>query len=234
MNIGIIFAGGRGSRMGKTDKPKQFLEIYDKPIIIHTIEKFENNASIDAIIVSTLEEWIDYLYDLIEKYKIKKVVKIVSGGETGQMSIFNALDYAYNNFPKDSIVLIHDGVRPFIDDKLINENILCVKKYGTAISSVYSTETIVELTEDNVIKNIPNRSNCIVAKAPQSFYLEEIYNVHLLAQKDKYINSVDSCSLMYKYKNLCHIVFTTYDNIKITTYKDIELAKEIYNKIKNY
>ena len=140
MNIAIIFAGGTGQRMG-TEIPKQFLKIDRKPIIIHTIEKFEKNENIDAIIISCLETWIPKLEKLVKQYNIKKVKSIIPGGETGQLSIFNGINTAYKMFPKESIVLIHDGVRPFIDNNLINENIKTTKEKGSAISCVKSTET---------------------------------------------------------------------------------------------
>ncbi len=228
MNIAIIFAGGVGKRMGQTDKPKQFIEISNKPIIIHTLEVFEKNENIDAIIIASKVEWIDYLKDLLKVYNIRKVSKIVPGGETGQMSIFNGLKCAKKMYDENSIVLIHDGVRPFINSELIDINIENVKKKGSAISSVYSTETEVLVDENNNIKYVIPRNESLIAKAPQSFYLKDIYNVHIKAQQDGITNSIDSCTLMNKYNKPLSVVLTDYDNIKITTIKDIALAESIY------
>ena len=228
MNIAIIFAGGVGKRMGQTDKPKQFIEISNKPIIIHTLEVFEKNENIDAIIIASKVEWIDYLKDLLKVYNIKKVSKIVPGGETGQMSIFNGLECAKEMYDENSIVLIHDGVRPFINSELIDLNIENVKKKGSAISSVYSTETEVLVDENNNIKYVIPRNESLIAKAPQSFYLKDIYDVHIMAQEDGITNSIDSCTLMNKYNKSLSVVLTDYDNIKITTIKDIALAESIY------
>ena len=194
MNIAIIFAGGVGKRMGQTDKPKQFIEISGKPIIIHTLEVFEKNENIDKIIIASVKEWITYLEGLLKQYDIKKVDKIVPGGETGQMSIFNGLQAAKELYPEDSIVLIHDGVRPFIDDELINKNIKNVKDKRSAISSVMSTETFVLVDQERNIEHIPERCNSLVAKAPQSFFLKDIFEVHLQAQRDNIHNSIDSCT----------------------------------------
>ena len=130
----------------------------------------------------------------------------------------------------DSIVLIHDGVRPFIDDELINNNIKNVKEKGSAISSVMATETFVLVDEDKNIQNIPERNYSLVAKAPQSFYLKDIFEVHLQAQQDNIYNSIDSCTLMNYYHKKMSVVMTDYDNIKITTPKDIALAESIYNR----
>ena len=230
MNIAVIFAGGVGKRMGNTDKPKQFIEICGKPIIIHTLEVFEKNDNIDAIIVASKFEWIEYLKDLLKQYNIKKVVKVVPGGETGQMSIFNGIKCAKEMYDDNSIVLIHDGVRPFIDDELINANIKNVKEKGSAISSVYSTETAVLINENNDTKSVINREESLIAKAPQSFYLKDIYDVHIKAQKDGITNSIDSCTLMNQYNKHLSTVLTDYDNIKITTIKDIVLAQSIYER----
>jgi len=230
MNIAVIFAGGVGKRMGNTELPKQFMMIANKPIIIHTLEIFDNNEQIDGIVISCVEEWTDYLKDLLNKYEVKKVKEVVNGGETGQISIFNGIKKAYELFPSDSIVLIHDGVRPFITDELINLNINNAKEKGSSISSVLATETFVLVDENNDILNIPERKNSLIAKAPQTFILKEIYNVHLQAQKDGIINSIDSCTLMNYYNKKLSVVMTDYDNIKITTPKDIALAESIYNR----
>jgi len=230
MNIAVIFAGGVGKRMGQTDKPKQFIEIEGKPIIIHTLEIFERNKNIDKIVISSLKEWIVYLQDLIEKYNITKVDKIVPGGETGQMSIFAGVRAAKELYPEDSIVLLNDGVRPFIDDDLINRNIENVKMNGSAISCVSSTETFLIVDKEKNVKQIPERPNSLIAKAPQSFYLKDIYEVHIKAQKDNIYDSIDSCTLMGYYKRPLSVVMTDYDNIKITTPKDISLAASIYKR----
>lgn len=129
MNIAVIFAGGVGSRMHSKEKPKQFLEMYNKPIIVHTLEYFQKNQMIDAISVVCVENWIPYLQELVYKFRIEKVKKIVCGGKTGQLSIYNGLKAAKEIAGNEkAIVLIHDGVRPLINDKLITDNILAVKK----------------------------------------------------------------------------------------------------------
>ena len=171
INIAVIFAGGVGSRMHSKDLPKQFLKVHGKPIIIHTLEHFEKNSEIDAIAISCVEEWIPYLQELIYKYRIDKVKKIVRGGETGQMSIYNGLLAAQEiSQRKNAIVLIHDGVRPLINTELLTANINSVKKYGSAITSGTVKETIVVVDESGLIEQVPSRQKSRVAKAPQSFW----------------------------------------------------------------
>lgn len=230
MNIAVIFAGGVGKRMGNTEKPKQFMEISNKPIIIHTLEVFDKNEQIDGIIVVCVKDWIEYLKELLDKFNIRKVKGITEGGSSGQMSIFNGIKMAYESFPEDTIVLIHDGVRPFIDNELINKNIQNAKERGSAISSVYSTETFMIVDENKSIINIPDRSKSLIAKAPQTFILKDIYNIHRKAQKDGIFEAIDSATLMNYYDMPLSVVMTDYDNIKITTPKDIFLAESIYER----
>lgn len=230
MNIAVIFAGGIGSRMENTELPKQFIEIDDVPILIHTLRNFQNNDNIDAIVLVMLESWIETTQEMVSKYKISKVEHIVPGGESGQMSIFNGLKKAYEEYDNESIVLIHDGVRPFINSSLINENINSVREFGSAVSSVGSIETFLVTNSEGTVLEIPDRSNSMIAKAPQSFVLRDIYNVHLQAQKDGVFSSIDSCTLMFQYGKPVNIVMTDQSNIKITTPKDIEIARSIYER----
>ena len=173
--IALIFAGGTGTRMRK-QVPKQFLEIGKKAIIVRTIEVFEKCDDIDEIYVSCIEDWIDYLKELLEKANIKKVVRIVPGGKTGQLSIFNGLKAAYekNKNEDDTIVVIHDGVRPFIDEDLIKRNINCVIENGCAISCAPAIETILLTDKKGKVNAITDRNYSKLARAPQSFYLNNI------------------------------------------------------------
>lgn len=221
MNIGLIFAGGVGTRMNSKDKPKQFLEIYGKPIIIYTIEHFEENKEIDAIVVVCVEDWIDYLYNLIAKYKLDKVKMIVPGGKTGQISIYKGLLVAKQlSKTDDDVVLIHDGVRPLISSELISQNILDVKKYGTSITSSIVKETIVEIDDENNISNVQNRKYSRIAKAPQCFKLNDILSAHERALNDGIENFIDSCTMMNHYGFHLHMTVGPYDNLKITTPDD--------------
>ena len=128
MNIAVIFAGGSGKRMHSKDRPKQFLMIHGKPIIVHTIERFQYHEEIDAVIVACLKEWIPYMEEMRYRYRLDKISKIVPGGDTGQLSIYNGVKAAAELYGTDgNIALIHDGVRPLINDQIISENIAAVK-----------------------------------------------------------------------------------------------------------
>ncbi|SDB46870.1 2-C-methyl-D-erythritol 4-phosphate cytidylyltransferase [Pseudobutyrivibrio sp. YE44] len=228
MNIGLIFAGGVGSRMHSKERPKQFLDIYNKPIIVHTIEFFENNDDIDAVVVVCVKEWIDFFNDLVYKYRLNKVVKVVPGGATGQLSIYNGLCAAEEvaNGEK-SVVLIHDGVRPLINSKLLSDNIEAVKKYGSSITSGIVKETIVEIDDEGKILLVPDRAHSRVAKAPQSFWLDEIIGSHRKALEEGIDSFIDSCTMMQHYGYDLHMIDGPYENIKITTPDDFYTMRAI-------
>ena len=231
-NNALIFAGGVGNRMNSVAKPKQFLQLYGKEIIIHTLENFQNNPLIDNIVVVCKDNWIDYLKKLLKKYDIDKVRWIVPGGETGQLSIYNGLCELDKTVETDSIVLVHDGVRPFVSDKLINDCIESVKQFGSAITVVPAIETIVTL-ESGEIKTITDRSKCYHAKAPQCFYLGELLVSHHKAMSEGITNMIDSASLMKYYGHSLHTVLGDYDNIKITTPTDYYTSRALYEVREN-
>lgn len=233
MNIAVIFAGGAGTRMNSKGKPKQFLEVNGKPIIIHTLEIFECHPEIDAIVVSCIPGWIEYLQNLMEKYRINKVKCIVGGGITGQESIYNGLRSAVKIADEKCIVLIHDGVRPLINEKVISDNIASVKVNGSAITSSVTKETIVVVDSNNEILNVPSRENSRIAKAPQSFYLQDILEVHEKALKDGITNSIDSCTLMNQYGKNLFMIDGPYENIKITTPDDFYTLRALLEAKEN-
>ena len=221
MNIGVIFAGGVGKRMNSRVKPKQFINVYGKPIIIHTLELFDNHEEIDAIAVACLEDWIPYLEELLEKFNIKKVKKIVPGGASGQESIYNGLKAAEEIAGGEkSIVLIHDGVRPLIHAKTISDNIASVQEHGSAITSVTVKETVLVVSKDNSIDSVPKREDTRLARAPQSFYLDEIIGAHRKAIAENKLDFIDSCSMMQYYGKKLDLIEGPQENIKITTPDD--------------
>ena len=223
MNIGVIFAGGCGTRMNTKSKPKQFLDLNGKPIIIYTIELFDNHPQIDGIVVVCIESWIPYLKKMIRKFEITKVVRIVPGGNSGQESIYNGLcaaeDFTKEKNEQNSIVLIHEGVRPLIKEETITANIAKVKECGSCITTVPAIETVIVDNHDGTL-NIPKRSDCLMARAPQSFYLKDILEAHRRSQAEGKTEFIDSCSLMSHYGYKLGLVQGPMENIKITTPTD--------------
>ena len=230
----LIFAGGTGKRMNTKTLPKQFLELHGKPIIIHTIEHFESHPEIMDIVVVCVDDWLDYCKDLLAKFNIKKVSQVVPGGETGQMSIFNGLEALREKYQgNDDYVLIHDGVRPLIDEEIISKNIESVKKYGTAITVKPVIETVVQVDEEDIINNVIERSTCQTAVAPQSFLLSEIYSLHMRAQAEKLFDMTDSATLARYFGLPLHTVMGGSENIKITTPSDFYIFRAIYEAREN-
>lgn len=234
MNIAIIFAGGTGQRMNTKTLPKQFLELHGKPVIIYTLEQFENHPEINQIILVCLASWIDYARKLLHKFQITKVVAIVPGGASGQESIFYGLDAAYqrSNDEKD-IVLIHDGVRPMIDQETITNCLVCVRKNGNAITTTPAIETIFVNGKNGQVGKIFNRSNCAMARAPQCFYLQDIYKAHLKAMSENRNDFIDSAMLMQNYGAKLYMVNGPVENIKITTPTDFYLFRALLDAKEN-
>ena len=234
MNIAILFAGGVGSRMNSKAKPKQFLEIHGKEIIIHTIELFEKHQEIDAIVISCVENGVSYLNELLKKYNIQKVKAVVVGGTTGQLSIYNGLKEAQKiaNGEK-SVVLIHDGVRPLINAKTISDNIECVIANDSSITCVKVKETVLVVSEDNSIEYVPSREDSRLARAPQSFWLDEILQVHNKAMGDGITDFIDCCTMMQFYKKKLYLIEGPQENIKITTPDDFYIMRAILEAREN-
>lgn len=225
MNFAVIFAGGTGRRMHTTSRPKQFLEYNGKPIIIYTLELFDNHPMIDGIVVACVGEWIPFLEKMLKKFEINKVKRIVPGGETGQESIYKGLvaSKEFSDGDKD-IVLIHDGVRPLITEKTITDNIETVREKGSCITCIPATETFIVTQEDGGLQ-IPSRADSLIARAPQSFFLNDILDAHERARIEGRNDFIDSCSMMHYYGHKLGRVIGPMENIKITTPTDYFVFK---------
>lgn len=236
MNTALIFAGGVGRRMNSGSVPKQFLELDGKPIIIHTIEHFDKHPMIDSIVVVLVEDWIEPFREMLTKFGITKVVSVVPGGKTGQESIRNGL-YEIEEISdvpaSEVIVLIHDGVRPLINEKVITDNINAVKEFGNAITVVPAIETVIEIDNDGDIFKVADRSIYRLARAPQSFILADILNAHRRSLKDGTDYIIDSAMLMRHYGAILHTVEGPIENIKITTPMDYIVFKAMAEARKN-
>jgi 2-C-methyl-D-erythritol 4-phosphate cytidylyltransferase len=223
----LIFAGGAGRRMNSRSKPKQFLEMHGKPIIIYTLEHFEYHQDIDEIVVVCIKDWIEELRGLLNRYGITKVSTIIPGGDTGHDSIFFGLEAMKHTTKEDDIILIHDGVRPLINEELISQNIESVKKYGSAITSEPVRESVVQCIDGENISDVPPRNQMYVAKAPQSFHFGKIMSLYEMAQKDG-LKTIDSSHLCSIYEVPMHIVMSTKNNLKITEPADFYIYRALF------
>lgn len=230
MTTALIFAGGTGKRMNSRSKPKQFLEMHGKPIIIYTLEHFEYHEGIDAIVVVCIQEWIKELEGLLKRFGISKVKKIVPGGETGHDSIYLGLT-AMKNFSKtDDVVLIHDGVRPLITGELITRNIETTRDLGNAITVETVRESVIRSIDGSHIYEVPRREEMYIAKAPQSFLFGRILHLYEMAGADG-IKSIDSAQLCSLYKVPMNMVASTGNNLKITEPGDYYIYRALYEAV---
>jgi len=228
MNIAIITAGGTGQRMHSKTLPKQFLIVHGRPIIVHTVSKFQDSPLIDGIIVVCLEQYIPDMKAILGEHHLTKVSAVVPGGETGQLSIYNGLIKAKEIYGEDgNVVLIHDGVRPLINEDVIEENIDCVNRYGGAVTISYIGETVLKQDEQQDVAVVFQKNECYLGRAPQSFRLKDILLAHKKAKDEGMASFIDSVSLMKHFGFDAHCVIGPSENIKITNPMDFFLFKAI-------
>lgn len=218
----VLFAGGVGRRMGGSRRPKQFLELGGRPIIDYTIAHFAEHPLVTGIVVVCLEGWIPYLSDFLATRHYSVPIDIVPGGSTGQESIFLGIDHLRSKHPNDSdaIVLIHDGVRPLIDEKTITACIESVAEHGCTATVAPSTETVIVTDDHGIVEHVLTRSRCGLARAPQGFFLEELHAAHCDARAEGKGDFIDSVSMMSHYGYVIHTVEGPAENIKVTTPMD--------------
>ena len=217
----IVLAGGRGKRMNY-HKSKQFIEIKGKPVLVYTLEKFIYNKSIDEVILVLPEDEVDYCKkEVLQRYSLK-VDRIVIGGKERQDSVFNALEA----MEKANIVLIHDGARPFINEKIIEEGIKYANIYGAAAPGVTPKDTIKVKNEDNISVDTPDRNTLVAVQTPQCFKYDEIYQCHRKIKEENAIVT-DDTSVVERYGHKVYLYEGDYTNIKRTTPEDLILAERL-------
>jgi 2-C-methyl-D-erythritol 4-phosphate cytidylyltransferase len=227
MIFAAILAGGIGNRMGNVEKPKQYLLLGNKPIIVHTIEKFFINDKFEKIIVLCPKPWIKHTRDLVDKYVGETDrIAVIEGGSVRNETIMNAVKFIEENYEIDgeSVIVTHDSVRPFLTHRIIEENIEFAGKYGACDTVVPATDTIVESADGKLISSIPNRECMFQGQTPQSFKilkLKELYNS--LTDEEKEVLTDAAKIFVIKGENVC-LVEGEVNNIKITYPYDLKVA----------
>lgn len=224
--IALIIAGGIGSRMGQAI-PKQFLTVYDKPIIAYTMEKFENHPTIDAIAVVCLDGWEHILESYAKQYKITKLKHIFPAGAVGQESIKNGIMGLAKFYDDDAIVLIHDAIRPNLSKDIISDCIDMTKQYGNAIVCIPCQEAMLETKDKICSESSYPRDNLKRTQTPQGFKLGIIKNAHIKAAELGITNSIASCTLMIEVGEKVFFSMGSEKNIKLTTLEDMEIFKAL-------
>ena len=229
MNVAIIIAGGSGHRMGQ-DIPKQFINVYDKPVLIYTLEGFQKHPQIDAIEVVCIDGWHDIVWAYAKQFNIDKLKWIVSGGSTGQESIRNGVYNLEGICKEDDNVIIHDGIRPLVDDTVLSDIIIKCNKYGNGVTSMpYNEQIFVIDEEDNGISTtqyIP-RETLRRVSTPQAYKFGKLlWGYHEAFEKEIGIyGSSYTNTMMVELGERLYFAAGSDKNIKLTTKDDLEMFK---------
>ena len=228
MNVAIVFAGGIGTRMG-SGIPKQFFELDGKPVLVHTLGLFERHPRIDKIVLVVAPRYFDDCRALAAKYGISKIHRLVACGDSAQESIYNGLAVATEDFPPETVVLLHDGVRPYLEPQVIDANIDGVERFGNAVTYTPCYETIVLSKDGEQISAMPYRRESYTAQAPQSFRLGDILAAHekIRARPEGYTDMVDQATICWTLGIPIHLVRGNRGNVKITTPEDIVMLEAL-------
>ena len=236
MVFGVILAGGIGSRMGNVEKPKQYIHVSGKPILIYTLEKFLQQKEFEKLLVLCPKPWVAHTESLIGKYcpGQESRVAVVTGGDTRNETVMNAIASIEESFGLDeeTLIVTHDSVRPFLTSRIIQENIFYGKKYGAADTVIPSTDTIVSSEDGQVISQIPNRSNMYQGQTPQTFRAKKLRELYqsLTAEEKEILTDASKIYIIKGEK--VHLVQGEIYNIKITYPYDLRVAESlIANKI---
>lgn len=233
MTVALLTAAGSGTRMGQ-DVPKQFLHVYDKPIIVYTLERFQNNPQVDAIVVVTLPNWVDFVSAYARQFGITKLRWIVPGGETGQESIRNGLNAVANDCdPDDVVMMIHDGNRPMVDDGIISDSLAVFREKGSAVAVVPCTEVVFDSKngrEGNV--EIP-REELWRTQTPHTYTLRKLLWACEQAKAKGLTGMAAMCQLMARLGETTYFSRGSEKNLKLTTMDDMDIFKALLNTEKS-
>jgi 2-C-methyl-D-erythritol 4-phosphate cytidylyltransferase len=236
MNIAIIIAGGSGHRMGQ-DIPKQFINVYDKPVIIYTLEGFQRHPQIDAIEVVCIDGWHEVLWAYAHQFNISKLKWIVSGGNTGQESIRNGVFNLEGKANPDDVIIIHDGIRPLVDESVLTDVILKAQKYGNAVTSLPYNEQIfvVNPEDETTTKQYIPRETLRRVSTPQAYRFDKLdWGYHEAFEKEIGIyGSAYTNTMMVELGETLYFAAGSDKNIKLTTKDDLEMFKGYIKKDKD-
>ncbi len=230
MIFAVICAGGKGNRMGNTEKPKQFLNLGGKPVILHTLEKFVINDKFEKILVLSPKTWINHTLDIIKKYtNFDQRIEVLEGGSDRNSTIMNAIRYIEDNYglDDDTIIVTHDAVRPFVTYRMIEENIEKTIRYGACDTVIPATDTIVESNDGVIISNVPERNKLYQGQTPQSFKAKKLKELFLLLTDEEKAVLTDAAKIYAINGEPVYLVNGDVSNIKITYSYDLKIAENL-------
>lgn len=232
---GVVLAGGKGTRMGNVEKPKQFMEVGGKPIIIHTIEKFVVCQEFDKVLVLSPKQWINHTQDLVKKFipNCDNVV-VLEGGSTRNETIMNSIKYIDEQgcLDDETIIVTHDSVRPFVTHRILEENVKFAKEYGACDTVIPATDTIVESKSNQFITDIPDRSKMYQGQTPQTFRAKMLRALYNSLTEDEKTVLTDACKILVIKGKEIHLVDGEVFNIKITYPYDLRVAESLLGGVK--
>lgn len=230
-NVAILLAGGTGKRMGNLKLPKQFLEICNIPVIILTLKRILHSKLFDCILIVIHPDWFEYLTETLSNYSLdKENIQLVAGGKERIDSIENALDFLYkNDKSEEDIVVIHDAVRPFVTDEILQNAVNETKKYGATVAISPAKDTMI-ISENGVAISMPNRATLFHGQAPDSFKFGIIYDALKALTNEERVEITGTAQICQRKGIQIHTYLGSENNIKITTISDLFLAKAIYKE----
>ncbi len=226
MNVALIIAGGSGRRM-ENEVPKQFLNVNDKPVIIYTLEAFQNHPDVDEIGVVCIEGWHEILHAYARQYRIGKLKWIVNGGENGQGSIRNGVYEAEKRYAPEDLILVHDAIRPMVSQEIISDCIIQCRQYGSAVVTVPCNTAMLRRTKQDSSGEVVPRDQLAMTQTPQAFPIGVLADAHRRALEKGITNSVASCTLMIELGETVHFSIGSETNIKLTTQDDLKIFKAL-------
>lgn len=216
-----------------SEKPKQFLMLNDKPIIVHSVNRLVDSTNIDEVLVLVPADWVSYTEELIKEYSgnTAKSITVLEGGAVRNDTIMNAIDYIERegNLDDETIIVTHDAVRPFINDRIIKENIEAVQKCGAATTVIAATDTIVRSIDGTLIDIVPNRSEMYHVQTPQSFRAKELRSIYRELSDEEKAVLTDATRIYVLKGKPVQLVEGERNNIKITYPQDMAMAETIIN-----
>ena len=226
MNIALIIAGGSGQRM-KQEIPKQFINVNDKPVVIYTLEAFQNHPNIDEIGVVCIEGWMQVLEAYARQYHITKLKWVVPGGGNGQGSIRNGVEECSRRYDESATILVHDAIRPMVSAEIISDCIVQCETHGSAVSVVRCNTVALKKTSDTFSTEVDPRDTIALTQTPQAFPLKKLAWAHREALARGITNAVASCSMMIDLGEKVFFSIGSETNIKLTTPDDLKIFKAL-------
>lgn len=222
MIVALLTAAGHGTRMGQ-DIPKQFIHVKDKPVIIYTLERFQNNPQIDAIALVTLPHWVEFVKAYASQFNITKLKWVVAGGETGQESIYNGISVIAENCDKDTIVMIHDGNRPMVDNDIISNSLAVYNKHGSAVAAIPCVEAVFKSNNGEKSDISIPREELFRTQTPHTYSLKKLLWAHQQATERNITGATATCTLMAELGETIYFSKGSEKNMKLTTLDDLEI-----------